>query len=83
MPSLSTVRPAGKCDRSTTRIVFVLSDAECLMRRPHLRSTFLEQSVFEDAVGHTRSFNACFFPAEILHLVAARRAPCRRQTGSC
>jgi len=59
MPSFSRVRRAGKCDCSTSRMISVLSDAECLMPRlPHPRSCFFERR-FSRVRSATTSFNAC------------------------
>src|ERR1700733_822135 len=76
MPSFSSVRRAGKVDCSTSRMISVLSDGEYLMLRlPHPRSCFFEQSVFEGEIGHDLLQCLCF-AAEILHLVGGRGASC-------
>src|SRR5882672_4771158 len=53
MPSLSSVRLAGKCDCSTSRMISVFSDAVYLMPRlPHPRSCFFKQAVLQGEIGH-------------------------------
>src|SRR5271154_2950053 len=79
MPSFSSVRRAGKCDCSTSRMISILSDAEYLMPRlPHPRSCFFEQSVFEGEIGDDLLQGLRLAP-KILHLVRGRSA--RRVAG--
>src|SRR5664280_2792012 len=69
MPKRSRVRRTGRSDCSTSRMISSFSVAGYLMRRrPHPRSCFFKQTVFQERLSQ-RFFQLPELSADILHLV--------------
>src|ERR1700691_6644447 len=74
MPSLSSVRLAGRCDCSTSSIISAFSDAGYLMPRPPIPAhTFFKQTVLQGQIGHYL-LPCGGLTTKILHLAGRRGA---------
>jgi hypothetical protein len=79
MPSLSSVRLAGRCDCSTSRMISSFSEAGYLIRRrPHPDHAFFEQPQFQRLFGHDL-FQVMGLATQMLDLVDGGRT--RRVAG--
>src|SRR6266513_436597 len=74
MPSLSSVRLAGRCDCSTSWMISAFSEAGYLMPRPpHPRSCFFKQAVLQGEIGHD-FLQGGGLTTKVLHLAGCRGA---------
>src|SRR4029450_8135249 len=72
MPSLSSVRRAGRWEVSTSRMISTFSAAGYLMPRlPHPRSFFFQQTVLQGELGHDL-LQRLGLPAQVLDLIGRR-----------